>query len=458
MRASEELKGLVSRLPDPDQSGTYANLDQEKVQRIEKVAGELAGGGRNAVLGLIDMLVEPGKGDDVKPRFALHLLAVRATQQGNEQARAGFAEAVASQLGGDRPKAVQAFLVERLQWTGSRAVVEPLGKALVDPELCDAAARALVAIRDGAAEQLLQALPKVRGASRRSLITKLGMLRAGEAEDALRQALGDSDPETRIAAAWAIARIAGAFSADGADLFELVLAVLNCAEAHAGWEQINETDACLALAENLAASGKKDHAAAIYAHLAKTRTDPSERHIRTAAERGLAALGQQRAGGNDEEGFRPLFDGKSFAGWKVGESTPKSWKIESGLLVLTGGNSHLFAQEQFADFILRLQWRPAQKGYNSGVFIRGRQIQLADGQAGMLFGSKNAPAAPQLHKPAGQWNEWEVTCVGPKVSLKVNGKLAWEIDDFKPARGPLGIEAEGHPIEFRKIRIKTLGK
>jgi hypothetical protein len=63
---------------------------------------------------------------------------------------------------------------------------------------------------------------------------------------------------------------------------------------------------------------------------------------------------------------------------------------------------------------------------------------------------------PQLHKPPGEWNQWEVTCAGPKVSLKVNGQPAWEIDNFKPVRGPLGIEAEGHSIEFRNIRVKRL--
>ncbi len=177
-----------------------------------------------------------------------------------------------------------------------------------------------------------------------------------------------------------------------------------------------------------------------------------------AARPALGGPGQPAPGRSDEEGFRPLFDGKSFAGWKTGENTPKSWKIENGLLVLTGGNNHLYTQAEFGDFIVRLQWRAAKKGYNSGVFIRGRQIQLADGQAGMLFGSKNAPGVPELHHPPGQWNEWEVTCVGRKLSLKVNGKPAWAIDDFKPARGPLGIEAEGQPIDFRNIRIKTLGK
>jgi len=163
---------------------------------------------------------------------------------------------------------------------------------------------------------------------------------------------------------------------------------------------------------------------------------------------------EESAEEKQEEGFQPLFDGESFAGWRVSETTPESWKIEEGLLVLTGGSSHLFTKEEFGDFIVRFEWRPAKKGYNSGFFIRGRQIQMAEGGAGMLFGSEEAKGVPKLHHPPGQWNQWEVSCIGPKVSLKVNGKPAWEIDNFKPLRGPLGIEAEGHTIEFRKMRIK----
>jgi hypothetical protein len=83
---------------------------------------------------------------------------------------------------------------------------------------------------------------------------------------------------------------------------------------------------------------------------------------------------------------------------------------------------------------------------------------MAQGGAGRLFGSEETKSVPELHNPPGQWNAWEVTCAGPKVSLKVNGKTAWEIDGFKPARGPLGFEAEGHAIEFRNIRIKRLAK
>ncbi len=172
---------------------------------------------------------------------------------------------------------------------------------------------------------------------------------------------------------------------------------------------------------------------------------------------GLAA-GQPVSQAEKDEGFVSLFDGKSFDGWKTGPNTPKSWKIDNGLLVLLGGSSHLFTTKEYEDFVVRFEWRPEKKGYNSGFFIRGgNQIQMAQGDAGMLFGyQKTAKAVPKLHKAPGEWNEWEVACQGSKVSLKVNGALAWEIDDFKAKKGPLGIEAEGHHIDFRNLRIKEI--
>jgi hypothetical protein len=280
MPASEELKAIVDQIPEPAKNGTYVDMDAEKMERIDKAVLQLRKGGPDSVLGLIDMLVEPGKGDDVKAHFALHLLAVRLTTPGEEEARGKFALAVASQLAGGRPNAVKKYLIEQLQVAGGKEVVEALGKALLEAELCDTAARALAAIRDGAAEALLAALPKVQGRSRLSVIKKLAVLRAEQAGGAFRQALADADPDIRIAAAWGIARIADASAAG---------ALLKTAEAHEGWERINETDACLVLADHLVAAGKKAAAAAIYTHLQKTRTGDAEFHVRDAAARGLAA-------------------------------------------------------------------------------------------------------------------------------------------------------------------------
>lgn len=173
----------------------------------------------------------------------------------------------------------------------------------------------------------------------------------------------------------------------------------------------------------------------------------------------LSAWTQTVSEAEKKEGFVPLFDGTSFAGWKTSEKTAKSWKIENGMLVLLGGNVHLYTQEEFDDFVIRFEFRPVKKGYNSGFFLRGNnQINLAQKDAGRLMTAKATKAVPELHKEPGQWNEWEVTCIGPKVSLKVNGKTAWEINDFKPVKGPIGLQAEGQPIDFRNLRIKKVHK
>jgi hypothetical protein len=276
MPASDELKALVARMPDPAQNGTYVDMDDAKTEQIEAVVTALREGGKENLLGLIDLL------DDVKAHYALHVLAVRMCG-GDDKARAEFALAVASQVVGDRPQAVRKYLIEQLQVAGGREVVGTLGKVLFDPELCDAAARALAAIGDGASDVLLAALPKVKGASRLSVIKKLAVLRAGEAAGAFVEALADGDPNLRIAGAWGIARTGEASAAD---------ALIKCADEHQGWERTNQTDACMALAEALATAGKKKEAGAIMSHLAKTRTDPAEAHVRDAALHGLAALGE----------------------------------------------------------------------------------------------------------------------------------------------------------------------
>jgi hypothetical protein len=51
------------------------------------------------------------------------------------------------------------------------------------------------------------------------------------------------------------------------------------------------------------------------------------------------AHAQELSEAEKRDGFRLLFDGKSFDGWKTSDKTPKSWKIEDGLLKLTGGSS-----------------------------------------------------------------------------------------------------------------------
>jgi hypothetical protein len=186
-----------------------------------------------------------------------------------------------------------------------------------------------------------------------------------------------------------------------------------------------------------------------------------------------AAPAQKLSDEEAKEGFVSLFDGKDYTGWRFADSSaapdklPENWKVEDGLIKLSGGSKpHLASQWDYEDFDLRLEWRALAAGYNSGVYIRsGRavnvhQINLAQKDAGHLMGGsalKLGKPVPELQKEPKEWNEWRVLAVGDKVTLWCNGKQAWEVTDFKIKRGYLGLQAEGHKMEFRNLRIKELG-
>jgi hypothetical protein len=276
-KSSVSVAELVSKLPDPDENGLLSNIDKESV---ENVITEIHKTGRDGIVGLIDMLVEPGKADDVKPRYALHCLALYVCKLNDKKHRRAFAEILASQLDLDRPKQIKGYLIRQLQVASGKEVAGALGRFLPDEELCEYAAQALVAIGDGAAEQLRDALPKAKGKCRLTVIQNLGVVRDKKSIEQLVQAVGDEDRDIRLAAAWGLANIGDADSVD---------VLTRAADAKNPYERIKAAQACLLLAENLLAAGKKKDAMKIYTHLRGTRTDPAEQYLREVAESALAA-------------------------------------------------------------------------------------------------------------------------------------------------------------------------
>ena len=281
MAPSSNVKSLVDQMPDADKRQMYCqNIDKDK---IDKAVAELCKGGADSILGVIDMLAEPGGAEDYKAHYALHCLAVHVCKLEDDKPRRELAWTLASQITGGRPKGVRKYLVRELQVAGGKAEAPALGKVLTDPELCEPAAQALVAIGDGAAEQLRSALPKVKGKCRVTVAQNLGAVGDAGSVDALKAAAGDADEAVRVAAAWALANIGDAAAAD---------ALIKAADANPGWERIQAAKACLLLAEKLLAAGKKAEARTIYAHLRETRKDPAETYIRQAAEKALADIKQ----------------------------------------------------------------------------------------------------------------------------------------------------------------------
>lgn len=180
---------------------------------------------------------------------------------------------------------------------------------------------------------------------------------------------------------------------------------------------------------------------------------------------------QELSAEEKQQGFQSLFNGKDFSGWhfvgKEGESKEApNWKVADGVIQLSGGGSpHLSTDREYADFEMRFEWRAMKERYNSGFWIRSgpklgsNQINLAKGAEGKFMAKvTGGDAVPKLQKPAGEWNEWRVVVEGEKTTFWCNGEKAWEATGLKPAKGFIGLQAEGAAMEFRNLRLREIAK
>ena len=73
---------------------------------------------------------------------------------------------------------------------------------------------------------------------------------------------------------------------------------------------------------------------------------------------------------DSEAGFTPIFDGKSFDGWKMATEHPDTWKIEDGALVARGERCHLFYvgdAKPFKNFELKVDVM-TETNSNGGIY------------------------------------------------------------------------------------------
>ena len=57
---------------------------------------------------------------------------------------------------------------------------------------------------------------------------------------------------------------------------------------------------------------------------------------------------------------------------------------------------------------------------------------------------------------AGEWVKFRIEARGTNLSLDVNGQRAWEFHDLKPARGFIGLQAEGKSFDFRNLQVREI--
>lgn len=190
------------------------------------------------------------------------------------------------------------------------------------------------------------------------------------------------------------------------------------------------------------------------------------------------------AGADAEAGFKTIFDGKSFDGWKIGDEAAKSWRIEDGALVAQGTRSHIFYvgdEKPFKDFEFKVDVM-TEPGSNGGIYFHtkyqesgwpkaGFECQVNVSQqdwikTGSLYGLVNMALTPAQDK---KWWTQHIIVKGNKVTVKIDGKTVLEYNepagtqpgkDFarKLDSGTFAFQAHdpGSVIRYKNVRVKRL--
>lgn len=164
-----------------------------------------------------------------------------------------------------------------------------------------------------------------------------------------------------------------------------------------------------------------------------------------------------------------LFNGKDLTGWQA--QGANQWEVKDGILTSAKSGSNLISDQTFTDFKLRVEFR-YKKGSNSGVYLRGRyEVQIEDAPqdahpASILFGGLYGFLTPSEMVALGpdQWQVFDITLVGRMLTVVANGKMiinnqeipgitGGALDSNEGEPGPIYIQGDHGPIEFRKIEI-----
>jgi Domain of Unknown Function (DUF1080) len=196
----------------------------------------------------------------------------------------------------------------------------------------------------------------------------------------------------------------------------------------------------------------------------------------------LAATGPGQVKG--EKGFKTIFDGKTFNGWKQSEDHPDTWTIKDGAFVTAGPTDHLYYVDDpkpFVNFELKIDVM-TEPGSNGGVYFhteyqpkgfpkKGFEVQVNQThtdwkKTGSLYDVVNL--RDQLVKD-NEWYTYDIVVKDKHVTIKVNDKVAvdWEQPaDWKAGetytrildKGTFALQAHDPKsvVHYKNIRVKRL--
>lgn len=188
--------------------------------------------------------------------------------------------------------------------------------------------------------------------------------------------------------------------------------------------------------------------------------------------------------GQSEKGFKKIFDGKSFNGWKMADENQDAWTIQDGAITAHGSRSHLYYvgdEKPFVNFELKIEARTTP-GSNGGIYIHtqyqptgwpkhGYEVQVNQThtdwrRTGGLYGVQDV--REQLAND-NEWYTYHIIVKGKHIKIMINDKVAvdWEEPaDRKPGadftrildKGTFALQAHDpkSTVQYRNIRVKRL--
>lgn len=164
-----------------------------------------------------------------------------------------------------------------------------------------------------------------------------------------------------------------------------------------------------------------------------------------------------------------LFNGTNLTGWSTFGGT-NQWTAEAGILKNGKSGANIVTAATFIDFKLHIEVN-YPKGSNSGIYLRGRyEVQVEDGGGpeprsvdlggiyGFLVPNENASSG------ADSWQTFDITLVGRRVSVALNGKTiicdqtipgitGGALDSDEGAPGPIFLQGDHGAVQYRNILI-----
>lgn len=232
---------------------------------------------------------------------------------------------------------------------------------------------------------------------------------------------------------------------------------------------------------------------------------------------GLSA--NQLSAAEPPAGFASLFNGEDLAGWIVPEGDHGHWKVLEGVIDYDAqseskGDKCLWTEKEYGDFVLKVDWRLKQTtglypvptvlpdgthkkdehgkeiitllpNADSGIYLRGTSkaqvnIWCWPIGSGEVYGYRmdktmpsevRAGVTPKVNadKPVGEWNTFEITLKGDRLTVVLNGKTVIENAQLPnvPPKGKIALQHHGglkngkllpasSLVQFRNLSLKEL--